>query len=125
MQKLSLGNYTVTIDLRRNFRNPDQVPDAGYGLAIAVGPDEYVAAGSGVQMTFSPNTPGPAIVGLLAVEEGTYVKGQWVAGRRLNGDEVQLRYDLSKAAAMDQPGTGLRFGSGTPTIQRAKLYRYR
>jgi hypothetical protein len=64
-------------------------------------------------------------VGLLSVEEGAFKDGKWIPGRRLNGDEVQLRYDLSVAAAENQPGTGLRFPAGAPGIQRVKLYRYR
>jgi hypothetical protein len=124
-QKLSLGNYTLEVDLRRNRRAPNQVPELGYCLAIALGPDEYVVTGSDVQVTFSPNTAGPPIAGLLSVEEGIYADGRWIAGRRLNGDEVQLRYDLSEAAAINQSAAGLRFGPGAPGIQRVKLYRYR
>jgi hypothetical protein len=43
----------------------------------------------------------------------------------LNGDEVQLRYDLDAAAAVSQSGSGLRFGPDGPTIQRVRLYRFR
>jgi hypothetical protein len=123
--KIRLGDYTLEMDLRRNRRAPNQVPDLGYGLAIALGPDEYVVSGSDVQVTFSPNTPGPMIAGLLSVEEGTFANGRWMPGRRLNGDEVQLRYDLSAAATDNQSAAGLRFGPGAPTIQRVRLYRYR
>ena len=123
-QNVSLGNYTLNFDLRRNRRAPAQTPELGYGLAIALGPDEYVVAGTDVQVTFSPNMPGALVAGLLSVEEGTYVDGRWVAGRRLNGDEVQLRYDLSVAAQSNQSAAGLRFLADGPTIQRVKLYRY-
>ena len=78
-----------------------------------------------MQATFSPNTRGPPIAGLAAAEEGTYVNGRWVAGRALNGDEVQLRYDLDAAATVNQSGSGLRFGPDGPAIQRVRLYRYR
>ena len=124
-QKLQLGNYTLNIELRRTRRAPGLLPEVGSGIFIAAGPDEYIAAGTDVQVTFSPNTPGPPIAGLATVEEGTYVNGRWVAGRVLNGDEVQLRYDLAAAAAVNQSGSGLRFGADGPAIQRVRLYRYR
>ena len=124
-QKLQLGNYTLNIELRRTRRAPGLLPEVGSGIFIAAGPDEYIAAGTDVQVTFSPNTPGPPIAGLATVEEGTYVSGRWVAGRVLNGDEVQLRYDLAAAAAENQSGSGLRFGADGPAIQRVRLYRYR
>jgi hypothetical protein len=124
-QKLQLGNYTLNVELRRTRRAPGLLPEVGYGIFIAAGADEYIAAGTDVQVTFSPNTPGPPIAGLATVEEGTYVSGRWVAGRVLNGDEVQLRYDLAAAAAENQSGSGLRFGPDGPAIQRVRLYRYR
>jgi hypothetical protein len=81
-----------------------------------LGPDEYLAAGSGpVTVTFSPNTPGAPIAGILSIDEGTYVNGRWVPGRRLNGDE-------------NGQGKFMRLGGGMSRngpIQRVKLYRYR
>jgi hypothetical protein len=124
-RKIPLGNYIVEFDLRRNRRAPNVVPDLGYGLAIAVGPDEYVVAGNDIQVTFTPNTPGPPIAGLAAVEAGTYVDGRWVPGRKLSGDDILLRYDLAAAAAINQSGSGLRFMANGPGIQHVKLYRYR
>jgi hypothetical protein len=123
-QSVPLGNYILNVDLRRNRRNPRQVPALGYGLFIAVGPDEYVVAGNDIQVTFSPNPPGPGIAGLAGVEAGTYVAGQWAPGRRLNGDDVLLDYKLAEAADHDQSGSGLRFDPDGPAIQHVKLYRY-
>ncbi len=88
------------------------------------GPDEYIVAGSDIQVTFSPITPGPMIAGLAAVEGGTFVDGRWVSGRRLSGDDVLLNYALAAAAAANQSGSGLVFSGDGPTIQRVKLYRY-
>ena len=124
-EHIPLGNYILNVDLRRNRRDPSQVPPMGYGLFIAMGPDEYLVAGSDIQVTFTPNTPGPEIAGLAETEAGQYVDGKWVPGRRLNGDDVLLDYKLAEAAAANQSGSGLRFGPGAPTIQRVKLYRYR
>jgi hypothetical protein len=123
-QQVRMGKYTLEFEIRRNRRVPSEVADLGYAIVLAIGPDEYVVAGTDAQVTFAPQNSGEGIAGLLSVEEGTYVNGRWIAGRRLNGDEVQFRYDLSAAAEVKQSGAGLRFPGGGPTIQRVKLYRY-
>jgi hypothetical protein len=124
-EDLRLGDYTVQFDLLRSFRNPDETPPFGYGLVIAAGPNEYLVAGSDVQVTFAPASPGPPIAGLARVEAGEFVGGRWVPGRILNGDDILLNYHLGEAAARGQSGSGLRFpDAGGPTIQRVTLYRY-
>jgi len=122
---VALGDFNVNVDLRRNLRNPSQVPAFGYALIIGISPSEYVIAGSDVQVTFSPNTPGPPIAGLARVESGRFVDGRWVPLRVLNGDDILLDYHLYRAAAANQSGSGLKFMGDAPTVQRVKLYRYR
>jgi hypothetical protein len=100
------------------------VPALGYAIVISVGPDEYFVAGLDVQVTFSPNTPEPEIAGLADAETGKFVKGRWIPGRKMNGDDVLLDYDQAGATAKNQSGSGLIFGADGPTIQRVKLYRY-
>jgi hypothetical protein len=137
-QKIPLGNYVLTVSYAASMRDPMPAPKAAPGapavpaptpppapyrladragaLFIAVGPDEYIAASSGpVNIKFSPNTPGAPIVGIDSDEEGTFVDGRWVPGRRLNGDE-------------NDSGKGVRLSGGVipnGRIQRIKLYRYR
>jgi hypothetical protein len=123
-QDIPLGDYIVNVDLRRNRRNPADVPALGYALVICTGPGEYLVAGYDVQVTFKPNTPGPEIAGLARVEAGNFVKGVWNRGRILSGDDILLDYDLAGAAARNQSGSGLRFRNDGPAIQRVKLYRY-
>ena len=124
-QDIPLGNYLVNVDLRRNRRNPAQVPALGYAIVISTGPDEYLVAGQDVQVTFRPTTPGPEIAGLERVEAGKFVHGRWIPGRILSGDDILLDYDLAGAAAKNQSGSGLLFNADDPTVQRVKLYRYR
>ena len=124
-QDIPLGNYIVNVNLRRNRRDPSQVPALGYAIVISVGPDEYFVAGQDVQVTFTPKTPGPEIAGLARVEAGKLVKGQWVPGRILSGDDILLDYDLAGAAGKNQSGSGLIFGADGPSVQHVKLYRYR
>jgi hypothetical protein len=100
------------------------LPDRGYGLVFSSGPDEFIVAGTDIQVTFTPSTPGPSVVGLSKVEEGTFLQGKWVAGRWLNGDDTQLLYDLSALASQSLSGEGVSFPAGDPTIRRVQLYRY-
>jgi hypothetical protein len=131
-QKIPLGNYVLTVSYARSRRDPipasgapavtapapapNRLADRAGALFIAVGPDEYIAASSGpVNVRFSPNTPGAPITGIDSIEEGTFVDGRWVPGRRLNGDES----DSDKS---------VRLGGGVipnGRVQRVKLYRYR
>jgi hypothetical protein len=124
-QDLVLGNYILHVDLRRNRRNPKQVPALGYAMVFARGPDEFVVAGCDVQVTFSPNDNSGDLVSLAAVEAGEFVGGKWTPNRKLQGDDVLLDYEQASAVAKGQSGSGLRFGPEGPTIQRVVLYRYR
>jgi hypothetical protein len=133
-QKISLGDYVLTASYARSGRDPMPAPRGAAGapaapppaptrlaeragvLFVAVGPDEYIAASSGpVNIRFSSNTPAGPLVGIDSIEEGKFVDGRWVPGRRLNGDES----DSDKS---------VRLGGGVipnGRIQRVKLYRYR
>jgi hypothetical protein len=113
-EDLSIGAYTVKMDLLRNFRDPEKTPPFGYAIVIATGPNDYLVAGYDVQVTFATKTPGPPIAGLARVEAGEFVGGRWVASRINNGDDILLNYHLSEAAAQNQSGSGLR----------VTLYRY-
>ena len=120
-QKLQVGNYTLQVafwpirysmPLLMPGEPPPGTPPPAAAFFIATGPDEYFAAGSGVKVTFSPNTPGPPLAGLATVEEGTFVKGRWVPGIRLAGDDTGQGQNLFELQR--QMG-----------IQRFTLYRYR
>jgi beta-galactosidase GanA len=50
--------------------------------------DASTTAGSGLNITFSTDRPGPPIVDLATVEEGRFVDGRWVCGRVLAGDDT-------------------------------------
>jgi hypothetical protein len=107
--KALLGGYELEISLDSIFgRNAE----SGYGLVIAVGPDQFVGAGCGFMVKFAPTTPGPPLAGLGAIEEGVYRDGKWISGRRFNGDE-------------DDQGQHWRFSPQTLGIQRCTVYRFR
>jgi hypothetical protein len=122
-QKLPVGNYTLEVSflgprvIPWEPRPPETQPPSA-AIFIAAGPDEYYIAGNGVRVTFSPNTPGPPLAGMATVEEGSFVNGRWVPGRRLAGDDDgQGDYlDLRNQRLAGDPDRG---------IQRVTLYRYR
>ena len=88
-QKVRLGNYILEFDLRRNRRNPNQLPEQGYAIVIATAPDEFIIAGTDSEVIFSPQTTEKGnFAGLATVEEGVFKNGIWIPGRLLNGDEV-------------------------------------
>jgi hypothetical protein len=129
-QKVRVGNYT----LEASYSGPrragpgvasSQPPRRAGAIFIATGPDEYFAAGYGVSVTFSPNTPGPPLAGLATVEEGTFVNGRWAPWRKLAGDDtiegdcLQLRWPLGSTMPLWQQRTSKEI------IQHFTLYRYR
>jgi len=121
-QKIQVGNYTLEVAfLAPRVEPPPQgTPLLSAAIFIATGPDEYFAAGNGVIVTFSPNTPGPPLAGLSTVEEGTFVNGRWVPGLGLAGDDNDEGQYL-----MLRPLTGCCGPPRTKSIQRFTLYRYR
>jgi len=124
-QKIQLGNYTLEVAFYRQPKMfgvppPPEPPPPAAAIFIATGPDEYFAAGSGVTVRFSPNTPGPPRAGLATVEEGAFVNGRWVPGRRLNGDDS----DEGNFLMLEKSGCCWPPASAR-SIQRFTLYRYR
>jgi hypothetical protein len=120
-----LGDYKILVELSRNWRTPTTSGTGdGYAIIINSKPDEYIIYGSNIQVSFSPNTPGPAIAAIASLDEGKYENGRWIQGRRLNGDDIMLYYNLAEKALENKTGTGLKFRNGNESIQRVKLYRY-
>jgi hypothetical protein len=117
-QKIAVGNYTLLVGSSSRPRpaapagapSPQPAQPSAAAIFIAAGPDEYFAAGNGVSVVFSPNTPGLPLAGLATVEDGKFVDGRWVPGRRLAGDD-------------DAQGQSLTLRS--MGIQRFTMYRYR
>ena len=109
-QQLRLGDYILNVSFDRpTSQNPNVL--AG-GVVMMTGPDEYLFAETGLTVTFDTDKPGDRLVGILSVDEGKYVDGQWRPDRRLNGDQTHQ-------------GRHLRLPPGRVMIQRIKLYRYR
>ena len=102
----SLGGYTLHVMLDEIFGSH---AESGYGLIMAAGSDEFLGAGKGFRVSFSPS-PNGSEVGIGSIDEGTFEDGKWVPGRRLNGDE-------------NDQGSYWRFDSRRVNTERLRLYR--
>ncbi len=87
-----------------------QDPASHGGLLIRLGGEDYLLAGTGVTLTVEP-ADGQGRIGFDRVEEGRYEGGQWIPGRRLNGDQTHQ-------------GRHVRLPPGEFGVQRFRLYRY-
>jgi hypothetical protein len=129
-KKIQLGNYTLDVAFirpraERRGDPPPEPPTLAGAIFIATGPDEYYVAGFGVSVAFSPNTPGPPLAGLDTVEEGVFVNGRWVPGRRLAGDDTIEGDCLELKWPRKAEPSGPQLRTHTEGIQRVTLYRYR
>lgn len=107
-QVISMGGYKVTITRPRMFGvtatesaenkkllaggiSPDSrsMPDdtRPFGLIINTDADEFLIVGSNLSPSFTVESPGTGKAAIGSIDEGSYEKGNWVPGRRLNGDE--------------------------------------
>jgi hypothetical protein len=83
----------------------------GISIFIAAGPNEfYMSGGNGnTRVSFTPNTPGPPIVGLGDVQVGKFVDGKWVVVQQLAGDDT---------------GQGELLTLRANSLMRVTVYRY-
>ena len=122
-EQVKLGNYIINAQMPRGVRgtNAPAFP-MGYGLFMALGPDEYLLAGNNLLITFTPDTPGPQIAGLAEQEAGRYDKnGKWVVTHLIGGDDSMISSDPPAG----QAAYGVRLAFGEHAVQRVTLYRYR
>jgi hypothetical protein len=114
--KVRLGDYTIEARFSERAQDPGApvaAPvDRVAGLFIQTGPDDFVVVGRSMFVYFESATDANQSVALATDDEGHFVDGRWVPGRRLNGDEVP-------------DARGLWFQGDRYTIQKVKLYRYR
>ncbi|MCR4860800.1 MAG: DUF5597 domain-containing protein [Bacteroidales bacterium] len=129
-----MGDYKIQFELvssgRRNGGAPQRTggtyaPDAqGYAIVIQDDADNFTFLGSNIRVVFQPKE-GDKTVGLAKVVTGDFdADGNWVPGRWLNGDEIQLRYDILPAIEENYSGQGLDFGRPSPEFIKVQLYKY-
>ncbi|MDN5286897.1 MAG: mannonate dehydratase [Mucilaginibacter sp.] len=113
-QQFTLGNYLLKVTheykLGWSAGSKDSTwPETGV-IIIAVAPDEYYVAGTGVVITFEAIEERKK-AGLLSVDEGSFQNGKWIEQRRMNGDQ-------------DHQGRHIRIPVNEYSIQHVKLYSY-
>jgi hypothetical protein len=127
-QVISLGGYKITISRPRQRSPVPEVKPATeplglggitsssrsmpvdtrpFGLVINTAPDEFLFIGSNFNPGFSADQQESGKVAIGWIDEGEYINGSWVAGRRLNGDEGR---------------PSLR--TGTISMLKIRLYKY-
>ena len=104
------GEFALTVTFEPAATSQGAPPRGG--LIVALAPDEFIIAGTGIVVTFAPVSAGDPIAGILSAQEGRYVRGQWSPIRWLNGDQTHQ-------------GRHIRLESNEFSVQRVKLYRYR
>lgn len=120
---LTLGGYKISFRLRKSHRGVT-LADNGYGLVIHKGENEFIVAGSNMNVYFSPYTQDPEYAGIASVYEGVYDNGRWVPGRLLNGDDIMVSYRLLDEAGSYRTGSAVTLVED-PGIYKVKLYRFR
>jgi hypothetical protein len=120
-----LGNYKICAQLWHNMRNPSITSDIGFGIFILTDTNEYIVSGYDITVTFTPLNEEKPIAGFLETEAIKLEKDKWMSYRKLNGDDIIVRYDLAKASEINQSGSGLIFRKFNNNIQRVRLYNYK
>jgi len=103
-----VNGYAVQVSLDEIFGNHSE---NGTGMIIATGQNEFLGVGKGFRVLITPRSPSTFKLGYASIDEGTYLHGRWIPGRRLNGDE-------------NDQGGYWRFDSQSIKIEKAVLYRY-
>lgn len=113
-QSITVGDYRLTV--KHDYMLPWS-PGLRNGpwpltgcIIIAVSPDEFYVAGTGVVVTFRSTIEGKR-AGILSVDEGRFENGKWMPGRRMNGDQ-------------DNQGRYVRIPMNEYEIQKVELYQY-
>ncbi len=133
-QTFPLNGYSVRADLVVPRRFPGAPPAAkgatlAGGLVFAMGPDEFLAVGKDYELTFTPSVADAQKphVDVEYMDEGEFVRGNWVTSRRLNGDEGTGGGSIGSFAPKNTRVGTLRFQKAATDafrIVRIKFYRY-
>lgn len=109
----TIGAYTFTVSFVDNQSPKDQQDTASHGgIIIQTGAEDYLVAGQGMIVTFSPGDATQGSAGIDYAWEGAFdTHGHWMNGRRLNGDQTHQ-------------GRHLRLAPGKFQIQKIRLYYY-
>ncbi|MFO7976203.1 MAG: DUF5597 domain-containing protein, partial [Candidatus Hydrogenedentota bacterium] len=82
----AIVEYTAEFDPREG---------RGWGFIMELAPGDYVVAGVSFRVTFRALEGPPREIQMLSIDRGTFVDGQWRAGKRRNGDERSVNLSSS------------------------------
>ena len=115
-QEIILGNYKLTVSHDYTLGWSPEAKKADWPMSGAIiiqeGDNDFIIAGTGIVVTFAVNNANNVSGGILQADEGKYVNGKWIAGRRMNGDQ-------------DHQGRHIRIPVGEWNIQKVTLYQYK
>ncbi len=103
-----MQGYEVDVSLDEIFGNH---ATEGYGMILSSGPDAFLGIGKGFRVKFTPRDAAAKRVGIGTIDEGRFENGNWIAGRRLNGDE-------------NDQGEYWRFDPRELRTEKVTLYRF-
>jgi beta-galactosidase GanA len=108
-----IGNFRFTVSfIDTQSARSDQNIAAHGGVIIQTAAEDYIVAGRGIIVTFTPAGDGLGSAGIDSDWEGTFdAQGAWIPGRLLNGDQTHQ-------------GRHLRLPPDEFQIQRVRLYQY-
>jgi beta-galactosidase GanA len=115
-QEIILGDYKLTVSHDYTLGWSPEAKNADWPMSGAIiiqqNENDFIIAGTGVVITFAINNANNISAGILQADEGKYVNGEWISGRRMNGDQ-------------DHQGRHIRIPVGEWNIQKVKLYQYK
>ncbi len=109
--KTTMAGIELTVTFIDPWTPKDQQTIANHGGLVIHSGKDFWFAGSGLTITFKGAEPNAPKVGIDVAEEGVFVDGKWVPGRRLTGDQTHQ-------------GRHIRLPPGKPQIQKVRFYWY-
>lgn len=113
IDSITIGDYELKATFPRRFnfagagiagpgqgQEGTQAPrrQAGGCLIISTSPGEYIIAGRNMSVSFGmADAESGKSVSYLSLEDGTFVNGNWITGRRLNGDESRVTFPADRS----------------------------
>ncbi len=120
---IRMGDYDILVKLNTATRFNQAANYAGYAMVMQDSANEFTLVGGNVSVAFKP-ADGKGFTGLGRVEEQVWADGAWETSRWLNGDDVQLRYDILQSIDEGFSSQGLRFNGTSPQVIKVRLYHY-
>jgi hypothetical protein len=87
-----LGGYRIEVEYLQKRNEDEKIPEAA-GLILNTATDEFYLAGYKIRVHIWPlKTDKAKHTEFLLNDEGVFKDGQWIPGRRMNGDEMIVEF---------------------------------